>query len=113
MRSTAALRMIRPTARMMMRPSPSMFVRPTARRLAVPKEDQAGHTISQRLRKLKDIPVELLPLAFVVGLACFAAGYALIRKLTVDKTIRLYRQGPAARAEHSAEHSDEHSDEHH
>ncbi|KFA66633.1 hypothetical protein S40285_03039 [Stachybotrys chlorohalonatus IBT 40285] len=71
------------------------------------KEDQAGHTISQRLRKLKDIPVELVPLAFVVALACFAAGYALIRKLMVDKTIRLYRQGPGSRVADSG-HGEHH-----
>ncbi|KAK3191292.1 hypothetical protein K4F52_002502 [Lecanicillium sp. MT-2017a] len=85
MRHTAALRMFRPTARMM---------RP------VPKEDQAGHTISQRLRKLKDIPAELIPLAAVVGFAVFAAGYSCVRKFVVDKNLRLARQGPAGRADH-------------
>ncbi|CEJ80495.1 hypothetical protein VHEMI00674 [[Torrubiella] hemipterigena] len=85
MHATIARRMFRPTARMM---------RP------VPKEDQAGHTVSQRLRKLKDIPAELIPLGVVVGFAIFAAGYSSIRKFVVDKTLRLSRQGPAGRAEH-------------
>ncbi|OAQ72937.1 NADH-ubiquinone reductase complex 1 MLRQ subunit domain-containing protein [Pochonia chlamydosporia 170] len=80
MRPTTALRMFRPTARMM---------RP------VPKEDQAGHTISQRLRKLKQIP-----LAAVVGFAIFAAGYSSVRKFMVDKNLRLARQGPGGRADH-------------
>ncbi|KAK5997088.1 hypothetical protein PT974_02440 [Cladobotryum mycophilum] len=89
MRSTAALRMFRPTARMM---------RP------VPKEDQAGHTISQRLRKLKQIPPELFPLAIVVGFALFAAGYSSARKFIVDKNLRLSRQGAAHRAEQEGSH---------
>ncbi|KAH7192342.1 uncharacterized protein B0J16DRAFT_332860 [Fusarium flagelliforme] len=86
MRSTAALRMFRQTPRML---------RP------VPKEDQAGHTISQRLRKLKQIPPELYPLAVVVGFALGAAGYSVSRKFIVDKNLRLARQGPAARQENS------------
>ncbi|WZH46361.1 hypothetical protein QYS62_007435 [Fusarium acuminatum] len=83
MRSTAALRMFRQTPRMM---------RP------IPKEDQAGHTISQRLRKLKQIPPELYPLAVVVGFALGAATYSISRKFIVDKNLRLSRQGAAARA---------------
>ncbi|QPG94573.1 hypothetical protein C2857_006405 [Epichloe festucae Fl1] len=85
MRGTQALRMFRPTARMM---------RP------IPKEDQAGHTISQRLRKLKQIPAELIPLAVVVGFAVFAAGYSSVRKFAVDKNLRLSRQGPTGSADH-------------
>ncbi|PCD41780.1 hypothetical protein AU210_004324 [Fusarium oxysporum f. sp. radicis-cucumerinum] len=77
MRSTTALRMFRQTPRML---------RP------VPKEDQAGHTISQRLRKLKQIPPELYPLAVVVGFALGAAGYSISRKFIVDKNLRLARQ---------------------
>ncbi|KAG5935840.1 hypothetical protein E4U53_000352 [Claviceps sorghi] len=84
MRGTQALRMFRPTARMM---------RP------IPKEDQAGHTISQRLRKLKQIPAELFPLAVVVGFAVFAAGYSCFRKFSVDKNLRLGRQGASGRSE--------------
>ncbi|KAG5990256.1 hypothetical protein E4U52_004752 [Claviceps spartinae] len=85
MRGTQALRMFRPTARMM---------RP------VPKEDQAGHTISQRLRKLKNIPAELIPLAVAVGFALFAGGYSCYRKLAVDRTLRLARKGPSGFDEH-------------
>ncbi|CAF3492123.1 hypothetical protein SNK03_012338 [Fusarium graminearum] len=94
MRSTAVLRMFRQTPRML---------RP------VPKEDQAGHTISQRLRKLKQIPPELYPLAVVVGFALGAAGYSISRKFIVDKNLRLARQGPAARAANSGHgESEEH-----
>ncbi|UNI20073.1 hypothetical protein JDV02_006199 [Purpureocillium takamizusanense] len=93
MRSTAALRTFQPTARMMFRPSTRMM-RP------IPKEDQAGHTVSQRLRKLKQIPAELIPLAVVVGFAVCAAGYSSVRKFFVDKNLRLSRQGPSGRAEH-------------
>ncbi|EER29113.1 hypothetical protein D8B26_000386 [Coccidioides posadasii str. Silveira] len=32
----------------------------------IPKEEQSAHTISQRLRTLKKIPPELLPLGFVL-----------------------------------------------
>ncbi|EJP65621.1 hypothetical protein NHJ13051_000514 [Beauveria bassiana] len=85
MRATTAMRMFRQTPRLM---------RP------VPKEDQAGHTISQRLRKLKQIPAELFPLAAVVGFAVAAAGYSCARKFWVDKNLRLGRQGPSARADH-------------
>ncbi|KAG7417415.1 hypothetical protein BFJ63_vAg3079 [Fusarium oxysporum f. sp. narcissi] len=93
MRSTTALRMFRQTPRML---------RP------VPKEDQAGHTISQRLRKLKQIPPELYPLAVVVGFALGAAGYSISRKFIVDKNLRLARQGPAGR--HDAGHAEGHAE---
>ena len=52
-----------------------------------------AHTISQRLRTLKKIPPELIPLGVVLAVAVGAAAYALIRKLYVDKTLRLYRTG--------------------
>jgi hypothetical protein len=74
----------------------------------VPKEDQAGHTISQRLRKLKQIPPELYPLAVVVGFALGAAGYSVSRKFIVDKNLRLARQGPAARQANNGHGSEEH-----
>ncbi|KAF5699311.1 NADH-ubiquinone reductase complex 1 MLRQ subunit [Fusarium mundagurra] len=93
MRSTTALRMFRQTPRML---------RP------VPKEDQAGHTISQRLRKLKQIPPELYPLAVVVGFALGAAGYSISRKFLVDKNLRLARQGAAGR--HDAGHAQDHAE---
>ncbi|KAF5025343.1 hypothetical protein F66182_2572 [Fusarium sp. NRRL 66182] len=66
------------------------------------------HTISQRLRKLKQIPPELYPLAVVVGFAIGAAGYSISRKFIVDKNLRLSRQGAAARhdASHDASHGE-------
>ncbi|PHH65153.1 hypothetical protein CDD81_3284 [Ophiocordyceps australis] len=92
--------MVRPTARMMFRSSTQMTFRTSARMMRpVPKEDQAGHTISQRLRKLKQIPAELIPLAVVVGFAIFAASYSTIRKFMVDKNLRLSRQGSSGRSE--------------
>jgi len=92
MYATRSLRMFQPTLRMM---------RP------VPNEEHAAHTISQRLRRLRRIPPELLPLGVVVGFALFAASYSIIRKLFVDRTIRLSRQNRAAEGaaeHHSAEH---------
>ncbi|KAF1733052.1 hypothetical protein CRV24_006949 [Beauveria bassiana] len=74
MRATTAMRMFRQTPRLM-RPVP-------------------------RLRKLKQIPAELFPLAAVVGFAVAAAGYSCARKFWVDKNLRLGRQGPSARADH-------------
>lgn len=65
---------------------------PTKRMMRLPKEDQSAHTISQRLRKLRQIPAELIPLGVVVGFAVFAAGYSSIRKFYVDKNLRLTRQ---------------------
>ncbi|KAF9774402.1 hypothetical protein IL306_007597 [Fusarium sp. DS 682] len=67
-----------------------------------------GHTISQRLRKLKQIPPELYPLAVVVGFALGAAGYSISRKFIVDKNLRLARQGPAGR--HDAGHGEGHAE---
>ncbi|KAF4582057.1 NADH-ubiquinone reductase complex 1 MLRQ subunit [Ophiocordyceps camponoti-floridani] len=94
MRSTVALRMFRPTQRMMFRSSPRVM-RP------LPNEELAGHTISQRLRKLKEIPAELIPLAVVVGFALFAAGYSIVRKIMTDKNLRLTRsRQPPGRNDH-------------
>ncbi|KAI0401190.1 hypothetical protein F4802DRAFT_439756 [Xylaria palmicola] len=66
---------------------------PTKRMMHLPKEDQSAHTISQRLRKLRQIPAELIPLGVVVGFAVFAAGYSSVRKFVVDKNLRLSRTG--------------------
>ncbi|KAF4635712.1 hypothetical protein G7Y89_g2368 [Cudoniella acicularis] len=77
MQPTTALKMFQPTKRMM---------RP------VPKEEHSAHTISQRLRTLKKIPPELIPLGIVVGVAVGFAGYSMARKLVVDKQMRLTRQ---------------------
>ncbi|KAL0940978.1 uncharacterized protein CTRU02_203741 [Colletotrichum truncatum] len=81
MRPTLGLRAFRPTMRMM---SP------------VPAEDQVGHTVSQRLRKLRQIPPELIPLGVVVGFALTAATYSIARHFMTDGTIRLKRQGKLA-----------------
>jgi hypothetical protein len=79
MRPTFALRMFRASPRMM---NP------------VPKEDQAAHTISQRLRKIKRIPPELYPLGVVVAGALGFAAYSSARHFFTDSAIRLKRQGP-------------------
>lgn len=82
---------------------------PTRRMMRpLPKEDQSAHTVSQRLRKLKNIPAELIPLGVVVGFAVFAAGYSSFRKFTVDKNLRLSRQNrkdvPGEHGEHGESH---------
>ncbi|EPS44974.1 hypothetical protein H072_937 [Dactylellina haptotyla CBS 200.50] len=92
MRTTPILRM-RPAQMLRMRQTPTLAVRQSPiLRMAVPKEEQSGHTISQRLRRIKEVPVELVPLAVVLGAALVAAGYAMVHKLTSDKTLRLSRQ---------------------
>jgi len=55
------------------------------------EDDQSAHTITQRLRQLKRIPPELLPLGVVILFALFAALFAMGRKLWTDKTLRLQR----------------------
>jgi len=82
MRSTQALRSFRP-----------MFKPTLPLRKSVHDEDQAAHSITQRLRKLRRIPPELIPLGVVVGIAVGFAIYSLGKKLVVDKTMRLNRQG--------------------
>ncbi|KAI1296298.1 hypothetical protein F5Y03DRAFT_370562 [Xylaria venustula] len=74
---------------------------PTKRMMRLPKEDQGAHTVSQRLRKLRSIPAELIPLGVVVAFAVFAAGYSSTRKFWVDKNLRLARQN---RKEDPVEH---------
>ncbi|KAI2632419.1 hypothetical protein GGR54DRAFT_635182 [Hypoxylon sp. NC1633] len=93
MYATRALRMM-PTRRMM---------------FPIPKEDQSAHTISQRLRKLRSIPAELIPLGVVVGFGVFAATYSSLRKFAVDKNLRLSRQN---RKDEPAEHGEGHSEGH-
>ncbi|KAL9534823.1 hypothetical protein SMMN14_01248 [Sphaerulina musiva] len=56
--------------------------RTTPKRMAAP-----------RLRTLKKIPVELIPIGVVLAAALLAAAYSLGRKLVVDKTLRLSRTG--------------------
>ncbi|EGX48015.1 hypothetical protein AOL_s00081g342 [Orbilia oligospora ATCC 24927] len=92
MRATQALRM-RPTAMLRMQQTRTVAMRQSPiLRMAVPKEEQSGHTITQRLRRIKDVPVELIPLAVVIGAAIVAAGYSMVNKLMTDKTLRLSRQ---------------------
>ncbi|KAK5116094.1 hypothetical protein LTR85_009376 [Meristemomyces frigidus] len=64
--------------------------------MPMPKQEQSAHTISQRIRSLKKVPPELIPLGIVLAVAIFAAVYSLARKLYVDGTLRLHRQGPQA-----------------
>ncbi|SPQ27634.1 33f6c7ce-7a25-45bf-8d23-7e7281051e3c [Thermothielavioides terrestris] len=88
--ATRSLRMFRPTVRMM---------RP------VPKEEQA---VSQRLRRLRHIPPELIPLGVVVTFGVSAAIYSSSRHLMVDKNLRLKRQNRAADAHQDHQSSEEH-----
>ncbi|TKA75748.1 hypothetical protein B0A49_02583 [Cryomyces minteri] len=55
------------------------------------KEEHSAHTISQRIRTLKKIPPELIPLGIVLAVAVGAAFWSLGRKLWVDKSLRLER----------------------
>lgn len=76
--------MVRQTRGLRMQATPRMM-RP------MPKEEHSAHTISQRIRTLKKIPPELIPLGIVLGIAIGAACYSLIRKFYTDGTLRLYR----------------------
>ncbi|PGH05205.1 hypothetical protein GX51_03104 [Blastomyces parvus] len=60
----------------------------------LPKEDLSAHTVSQRLRTLKKIPPELLPLGVVLVVALGAGAYSIIHKFRSDKTLRLSRPKP-------------------
>ncbi|KAE8147753.1 hypothetical protein BDV25DRAFT_142446 [Aspergillus avenaceus] len=62
-----------------------------------PKEAHSAHTISQRLRSLRRVPPELIPLGIVLGVAVGAAIYSSSKKLMTDKTLRLYRNSPEDR----------------
>ncbi|KAF2273352.1 uncharacterized protein EI97DRAFT_469736 [Westerdykella ornata] len=85
---------MRRSPQLLMRQSPQMWMRQTVRMMRpVPKEEQTAHTISQRLRTLKRIPAEIYPLLFVLAAAVCFAIFSLVRKLMVDKTLRLKRQG--------------------
>ncbi|EME87203.1 uncharacterized protein MYCFIDRAFT_158466 [Pseudocercospora fijiensis CIRAD86] len=98
-RFATMLRQQAPTLRSRVQPSIRMQARgfrTTQIRQAVPKEEQSAHTISQRLRTLKKIPPELIPLGVVLAAALIAAGYSMTRKLMTDKTLRLSRQGKQA-----------------
>ncbi|KAF2636436.1 hypothetical protein P280DRAFT_552932 [Massarina eburnea CBS 473.64] len=81
---------MQPTRMMFMRQTAPLYMRQTARMMKpVPKEEHGAHTISQRLRQLKKIPAELIPLGVVLVIAVGAAVFSLVRKLAVDKTLRL------------------------
>ncbi|KAL6710690.1 hypothetical protein ACN47E_007747 [Coniothyrium glycines] len=93
-RVTRAMRAMQPTRALMMRQSPQLFVRQTLQlRSPVPKEEHGAHTVSQRIRQLKNIPTEIWPLIVVLAVAVVAAAFSITRKLWVDKTLRLKRQG--------------------
>ncbi|KAJ5835911.1 NADH-ubiquinone reductase complex 1 MLRQ subunit [Penicillium robsamsonii] len=79
-----------PTRMLRMQPTRA-FAFPT------PKEQQSAHTISQRLRQLKRVPPELLPIGFVLAVAIGAAVYSCGKKLMTDKTLRLHRNSPESR----------------
>nr|POE46938.1 hypothetical protein CFP56_00270 [Quercus suber] len=86
--------MLRGRAPMALRVQPKRMFQSTPKKMMpVPKEEHAAHTISQRIRQLKKIPPELIPLGVVLAAAIGAAVYSLGRKLYVDKTLRLVRQG--------------------
>ncbi|EFQ99255.1 hypothetical protein MGYG_02268 [Nannizzia gypsea CBS 118893] len=69
------------------RPMPGFDVASTSDKSPV----EPAHTISQRLRTLKKIPPELIPLGVVLGVAIGAAIYSSSKKLFGDKTLRLTR----------------------
>ncbi|PKS09693.1 hypothetical protein jhhlp_004313 [Lomentospora prolificans] len=81
MQPSLALRMFRPTGRMM-------------------KASAIGGGIGSKIKK---VPAELWPLFAVVSFALAAGTYSIGRKFAVDKNLRLARQGPA-----KVEHHDEH-----
>ncbi|KAI0008493.1 hypothetical protein F4779DRAFT_587032 [Xylariaceae sp. FL0662B] len=85
-----------------MYPTRALRMMPTRRMMRpIPKEDQSAHTVSQRLRKLRQIPTELIPLGVVVAFGVLAACYSTYRKFTVDKNLRLHRSN---RGPEEAEH---------
>ncbi|KAF8460282.1 hypothetical protein BDZ91DRAFT_739485 [Kalaharituber pfeilii] len=63
-------------------------------------ERQRAFPISQKLRLLKNIPTELIPLAVVLACGVGAGIYSIGRKLIVDKQLRLSRQGPPSKEHH-------------
>ncbi|KAL2112473.1 hypothetical protein VUR80DRAFT_7470 [Thermomyces stellatus] len=84
MQPSLALRMFRPTGRMMK------------------AADQQGS--GGLMGKIKSIPPELWPLGVVVSFAVGFAGFSIGRKFMVDKNLRLSRQGPAGRDDHDEHH---------
>ncbi|KAF2258750.1 hypothetical protein CC78DRAFT_525819 [Lojkania enalia] len=91
--SRTAVRAMQSSRPLFMQPTHVAAMRQTARRMSpVPKEEQGAHTVSQRLRQLKKIPAELIPLGVVLSIAIGAAIFSMGRKLVVDKNLRLKRQ---------------------
>ncbi|KAI9684947.1 MAG: hypothetical protein M1822_005596 [Bathelium mastoideum] len=85
---------MRPAQLVRLQPARFLAMRATAPvRRPIPKEEHSAHTISQRLRTLKKIPPELIPLGVVLAAAIAAAIYSMLRKFWVDKTLRLSRKG--------------------
>ncbi|EON68043.1 hypothetical protein W97_07191 [Coniosporium apollinis CBS 100218] len=83
---------MQPLLRSRFQPVRSLHMKPTARMMRpVPKEEHSAHTISQRIRTLKKIPPELIPLGVVLAIAVGMAAFSIVRKLYADKTLRLSR----------------------
>ncbi|OCK83211.1 hypothetical protein K432DRAFT_291493 [Lepidopterella palustris CBS 459.81] len=75
-----------------MQPTRFRMMQPTVRMMRpIPKEEHSAHTISQRIRTLKKIPPELIPLG-ILSVAVGAAFYSLGRKIWTDGQLRLTRQ---------------------
>ncbi|KAM0719714.1 hypothetical protein Q7P37_003847 [Cladosporium fusiforme] len=99
MQTTRAFNMLRQRAAPAFRAQPVRNLRLQASpkmRSPVPKEEHSAHTISQRIRSLRKIPVELLPIGAVLIVALGAAAYSIGRKFYTDSTLRLSRSGPRA-----------------
>ncbi|QKX61507.1 uncharacterized protein TRUGW13939_08658 [Talaromyces rugulosus] len=79
-------------------PTRPLGMRATRPLMSVPKENMSAHTISQRIRQLKKVPPELIPIGVVLGVAIGAAIYSCTHKLFADKTLRLSRNKPEDRA---------------
>ncbi|ORY18773.1 hypothetical protein BCR34DRAFT_452582, partial [Clohesyomyces aquaticus] len=79
------------TRMLSMQPTRMLYMRQSMRMMRpANKEEHGAHTVSQRLRTLRKIPAELIPLGNVaVGAAIFSIG----RKFYTDKNLRLRRQG--------------------
>ncbi|KAI9740032.1 MAG: hypothetical protein M1818_004783 [Claussenomyces sp. TS43310] len=70
--------MVRPTQRMMMRPTARLHVN--------------GPMTSAGKNFLKSIPVEVYPLGVVIAFGCSFGIYSMAKVLMVDKNLRLSRQ---------------------
>ncbi|PWW71865.1 hypothetical protein C7212DRAFT_338391, partial [Tuber magnatum] len=59
--------------------------------MVMPKQEQSAHTISQRIRMLKKVPPELIPLGIVMAAGVAMAMFSMGKKLYTDKQLRLSR----------------------